>query len=84
MIGNVESAVRDGVPGGPRYSCGTCRKWVPSELKDGYGACEREVIKLSIDMRGACPMPTGELARRVDGCMFPEDGSCCWWSEYEG
>ena len=42
-----------------------------------------ELIKLSIDMRGACPMPTGELARRVDGCMFPEDGSCCWWAEFE-
>lgn len=84
MIGNVESAMRDGVPEEVRYRCGDCAKWHPCPCCDAVGVCERDVISLSMQLRGGCGARSGAISDQVALAVWGEDDGCKHFSRYDG
>ena len=85
MIGNVESAVRDGVPDTPGYRCGTCSKWYAIPACESVGLCERQLIGLSMRMRSGLGAESGKVAQAIAESAACADGwACAFYSEYTG
>ena len=84
MIGNVASAVRDGVPGSAPYRCGDCAKWHPCLACDAVGVCERDVIGLSMRLRNGCGADAAGIAEHAADAVWGENDSCPHFSQYEG